>query len=263
MEAIDLRIQFNNEVAQEISIEPEGNNCFRLFTPFMFSDGDHLAIALKKEGDKWLFTDEGDTFMHLSILGVKPEVLRYGVREGILSGILDEFAVVDRFGELILEIEDDNYAHSFYKFSQALLKISDLTYLTRDRVKETFLEDFKSLITEAIDIERCTFNWNDIDLDQSAKYSVDCRVNSMRTPLMVFALQNEQKTLRSIITINQLEKWRIPFFPIGIFKNEDEVSSKTIARFSDVCNKTFSNIEGDDIRERIICYLKELATVRN
>jgi hypothetical protein len=263
MEAIDLQKQFVSKITEEIRIKPQGNDYFRISTPFMFSDGDHFSIAIRKEGKRWIFTDEGDTFMHLSILGVKPETLTHGTREKILSGILEEFSIKYHFGELILEIQEENYGSAFYCFTQALLKISDLTYLNRDTVEATFLEDFKDLITEAVDIERCSFNWNNTRFDKDAKYTVDCRVNSMEKPLMIFAVQNEQKALISIITINQLEKWKIPFFPIGIFKNMEKVGSKTISKFSDVCNKTYSNIDDNENRTRAINYLRELTSQNN
>lgn len=154
MEAIDLQKQFVGKITEEIRIRPQGNDYFRISTPFMFSDGDHFSIAIKKEGKRWIFTDEGDTFMHLSILGVKPDTLNHGTRQKILSGILEEFSIKYRFGELTLEIQEEDYGSAFYCFTQALLKISDLTYLNRDTVAATFLEDFKNLIIEAIDVKK-------------------------------------------------------------------------------------------------------------
>ena len=41
---------FREKVSTKIWIEPDGNERFRVFTPFMFEDGDHLSIVLKKEG---------------------------------------------------------------------------------------------------------------------------------------------------------------------------------------------------------------------
>lgn len=263
METIDIQREFKSKVCEEISVELEGENRYRILTPFMFGDGDHLAITLKKEKDKWVLTDEGDTYMHLSILGVKPGALLYGTRRRILNGVLEEFSLKDRLGELIFEIKDNDFGFALYSFSQALLKISDLTYLSKEQVKYAFLEDFRNLITEAVPIERCAFQWESTEHGKHGKYSVDCRINSMQTPLMLFALQTEQKTLKSIITIHQLEKWGIPFHPIGIFKNMTEISINTVAKFSDVCKKTYSNIEEEENRIRVIKHLKELTAASN
>ena len=40
---------------------------FRVFTPFMFEDGDQLVIVLKKVGESGGYsTDEAHTYMHLT-----------------------------------------------------------------------------------------------------------------------------------------------------------------------------------------------------
>ncbi len=261
MEILEIEKQFNTKICEQIDIEAESENRFKIYTPFIFSDGDHISITLKRENNQWLLTDEGNTYMHLSILGIKSDSLEYGVKHKILSGILEEFTIRDRFGELILAIQDNNFASDLLRFSQALIKISNLTYLSRDRIKQSFLEEFKDLIIETLPTERCTFNWHNQEEDLTGKYSVDCKVNSMQKPLMIFALQNEQKTLSSVITILKLKGWSVPFFPIGIYRNEEKVSSKAVAKFGDVCEKTFSNLEDDETRQNIISYLREKANV--
>jgi hypothetical protein len=40
---------FREKVCSELSLMSEGINRFRVFTPFLFDDGDNLAIVLKKE----------------------------------------------------------------------------------------------------------------------------------------------------------------------------------------------------------------------
>jgi hypothetical protein len=251
--------EFLSKTSDQISLEKVDRNIFEITTPYRFSDGDHFSIVLKKEGQKWILTDEGDTFMHLEVLGISESSLMVGTRHKILSAILEQFSVKDRDGELILEIEDDNYELAFYNFSQALIRISDLEYLSQERAKNTFLEDFKGLIYQSVDPSRCVFNWNDSLKDPVGKYSVDCKINSMEKPLMIFALSSEEKTLKSIITIYELEKWNIPFFPIGIFKDMESINSRIVSRFTNVCHKTYSNLEEEENRFRIVNYLKEMA----
>ena len=57
---------FKQKVSGKIRLTAEGMGRYRVFTPFMFQDGDHLAVVLKREGDHWLLTDEGHTYMHLT-----------------------------------------------------------------------------------------------------------------------------------------------------------------------------------------------------
>ena len=57
---------FKKKLCDKVRLDSEGKDRFRVFTPFRFSDGDHLVIVLKKAGPQWLLSDEGHTFMHLS-----------------------------------------------------------------------------------------------------------------------------------------------------------------------------------------------------
>ena len=42
--------EFHNKVSAKVRLASEGMERFRVFTPFLFEDGDHLAIVLKKGG---------------------------------------------------------------------------------------------------------------------------------------------------------------------------------------------------------------------
>ena len=43
----DIERDFKNKVTEKLSLSSEGIDRYRVFTPFMFEDGDHLAIVLK------------------------------------------------------------------------------------------------------------------------------------------------------------------------------------------------------------------------
>ena len=57
---------FKYKVCESVFLLPEGVNRYRVFAPFLFDDGDHLVIVLKKELDRWVLSDEGHTFMRLT-----------------------------------------------------------------------------------------------------------------------------------------------------------------------------------------------------
>ena len=52
---------FKEKISQKICVAGEGIDRYRVFTPFLFDDGDHLAIVLKRESSRWLLSDEGHT----------------------------------------------------------------------------------------------------------------------------------------------------------------------------------------------------------
>lgn len=54
------------------SCAPRQNGALRLWSPFTFDDGEHLALFLEPGTDgQWLVTDHADTLMHASAYGAK------------------------------------------------------------------------------------------------------------------------------------------------------------------------------------------------
>ena len=45
--------EFKEKVCAKIRIASEGVDRYRVFTPFLFDDGDHLAIVLKRQDSAW------------------------------------------------------------------------------------------------------------------------------------------------------------------------------------------------------------------
>jgi len=238
---------FRERVAASVELRPEGLSRYRVFTPFMFDDGDHLVIVLKQELNRWVLSDEGHTFMRLTYAMEERDFQR-GTRATIIGGALKAFAVADREGELVLEVPGDQYGDALYSFIQAILKISDVTFLTRERVRSTFVQDFQALMRETVADERLTFNWHDKTRDPDIHYPVDCRVNGMSVPLMIYALPGDDKVQFATIALHTFERWELQHRSIGIFERQEEVSRKVLARFSDVCDKQFSTLHGNEKR---------------
>ncbi len=104
---------FKTKVGEKLTLLPEGIDRYRVFTPFIFEDGDHLSIVLKREHEKWLLSDEGHTYMHLTYDLTEKELQR-GTRQKIITNALSLFSVQDRDGELIVLIPDDRYGDALY-----------------------------------------------------------------------------------------------------------------------------------------------------
>ncbi len=245
---------FREKVSASVRVASEGLDRYRVFTPFLFEDGDHLAIVLRRRGKKWTLSDEGHTYMHLTY-DMEEKDFRQGTRQKIISNALSMFSVVDQDGELLLEVEDDQYGDALYTFVQVLLKIADVSFLSRERVRSSFIEDFRAFMSESVPAARMKFDWSDPVHDPQGMYRVDCRVNGMARPLMVFALPSDDKTRDSTIALLQFEKWSISHRSVAIFEDQESITRRVLARFTDVCERQYSSLNAN--KERIRRFLDD------
>jgi hypothetical protein len=247
---------FHDKVCQQVRLVPEGVDRFRVFTPFMTNDGDHLAIVLKRHGPQWILTDEGHTYMQLTY-DMDESVFQAGARSEIITNALAAFSVEDRDGEIVIPVPDSRYGDSLYSFVQAILRINDIRYLSRERARSTFMEDFRMFMQEIMP-QRIAFDWHDPVRDAEGIYPVDCRINGMSTPIYAYGVTGDSKAKDVTIALMQFERWQIPFRSLAIYENQEEVGRKAVAWLSDVAGKQFSNLPAN--KGRIKSYLDAMIT---
>jgi len=256
MNQSSIKEDFRAKVCEQVDLEQEGGpRRFRVLTPFRFEDGDHFGIFLKHEADQWILTDEASTLMHLSYW-LDEEDLDSGNRQEIIQGSLAVFSVENRNGELITPVIDGQFGDALFNFVQALTKVTDVSFLSRERVRSTFMEDFKSFLRNHVPENRLTFDWTDPINDPKGHYPVDCRINQIPRPLFVYALPNENKVQDATINLLKFELWGIKFQSLGIFEEQEAINRKVLAKFTDVCDKAFSSLEEN--RDRIATHLDRI-----
>jgi hypothetical protein len=190
--------------------------------------------------------------MRLSYL-LDERALRSGSRQEIIVNTLSSFGLQDRDGELILPVADGNSGEALFAFAQAALRVSDIRLLTKEIVRSTFLQDFNALLSDIVPDSARVLGWHDSIHDPAANYVVDCRVEAGVKPLFVFALPSDERTSIATITLHQFREWGLRYTPLGIFEEQERINPKVLARYSDIGDKLFSHIPGneDGIREYI------------
>jgi hypothetical protein len=137
MDLKTIEQDFREKVSDKVRISSEGVDRFRVFTPFMLEDGDHLSIVLKRDSGAWILSDEGHTYLHLAYI-LDGNDLQGETRDKLISNALSVSKVEDREGELIETVEDDQFGEALSIFVQALHKITELFMLEiRSKAKRT------------------------------------------------------------------------------------------------------------------------------
>ena len=250
-----VKEDFKKRVCQQIELEQEGENRFRVVTPFRFQDGDHYGIVLKRESAGWILTDEAHTLMHLSYW-LDEDDIESGNRHEILQGSLAAYAVANRGGELVIPVTEERFGDALFDFIQALSKVSDISFLSRERVRSTFIEDLEAFLRSQVSEDRLSVNWTDPTHDPHKKYPVDYRINQIVRPLFIYALPNENHVQEAMINLLTFERWGLKFQSLGIFEEQEGINRKVLAKFTDVCDKAFSSLEEN--RDRIALHLQRI-----
>ena len=158
MDTTEIEQDFQKKVCEQIRLLPEGLMRYVVDHPFVFDDGDHYVVVLRASGEDWELSDEGHTIMHLSYQGF--DLNRGGYRE-IIDNTVSAFGITNHEGELVLSIPEMRFGDGLFTFIQALVKISDIKYLERERVRSLFMDEFRGFLSERIPESRRKFEYND------------------------------------------------------------------------------------------------------
>ena len=194
--------------------------------------------------------------MHLSYY-MDEQRLHSGNCQKLILKALSMFQIEDFDGELIIDVSDGCYGEALYDFVQALLKIIDVTYLSRETVQSTFIDDFRAFLYQKVELTRMTFNWQHPTKDPNGIYKVDCRINGKIPPLFVFALNSDIKTQAAALTLYQFKAWGVDCQPVGIFEKENATTRNVFLRFNDICDTYFTDIikNGEEIGQYLQHYM--------
>jgi hypothetical protein len=242
----DIIEEFKESACGEIDLTSSGINRYLVHVPFSFTDGDHYVVILRPEGDKWVLSDEGHTFMHLSY-ELRDMEFEEGNRRKIIDEVLNSYQIENRAGELVLTIPPSRYGDALFTFVEAITRITDITFLNREVVKSTFREDFDRVVSEKgneAGITNIAFGYTHPLHDPHGNYPVDARLNGvMPRQVLMFAIGNDDQCQTTTIVLHQWEKWQEQFHSIAVFRDQTEINRLYLARLSDVLGKHLPSLE--------------------
>jgi hypothetical protein len=117
-----------------------------LSTPFMDRHNDHLQIFVRKSGDNFILSDEGETISDLKSSGVDVTQPR---RRATIDELARGFGVQNEGGRLVIQASPGNLGQKTHSLIQAMLAVNDMYVLARSRVTSYFREDVEAYLLES------------------------------------------------------------------------------------------------------------------
>ncbi len=121
-------------------------NWVEISTPFTGLFNDTVDIYAKKESNRILLSDDGNTLRNLELSGL--EISRSPKRKEILDRILINYGVRIANDELVTEATEKDFPQKKLNLIAAITETSDMYYLARHTVASVFREDVKAYLDE-------------------------------------------------------------------------------------------------------------------
>lgn len=115
-------------------------------TPFVGLFNDTVDIYAKKEGNRIILSDDGNTLRDLELSGL--EISRSPKRKEILNRILINYGVRINNDELITEATERDFPQKKLNLISAISETADMYYLARHTVASVFREDVRTYLDE-------------------------------------------------------------------------------------------------------------------
>ncbi len=115
-------------------------------TPFVGLFNDTVDIYAKKEGNKIILSDDGNTLRDLELSGL--EITRSPKRKEILDRILINYGVRINNEELTTEATERDFPQKKLNLISAISETADMYFLAKHTVASVFREDVKAYLDE-------------------------------------------------------------------------------------------------------------------
>lgn len=138
----DVLDLLKQQYCSDLELEERSLNKYMIHTGYTYPDGDELHILLEKQDDAWCFTDDGHTMMWLSYSDFELTDTRRSLLEKTLRS--NNVRIDD--GVLYVSCSNRDYDRlgaCLRSMIQTEIQLTDLQYLEKDVVRDTFNEDLR------------------------------------------------------------------------------------------------------------------------
>ena len=180
------------------------------------------------------------------------ELFYEGARASLREQIVRESGIEEDQGIFSIETPPDQGAGALFRFGQALTKIHDLTFLSRERVASTFYEDLRGLVFTILDEEVVETDYipPDVQTPTTIRSTTDSREG--REVGVPVRHPGRDKARLTTIMLSHFLLHRVPFESVIVFADQQEIPRLDLARLTNVAGTAVASLEAeDDLRRKI------------
>lgn len=248
-----LEKQLCERLCASVSIHRRDDGVHMLDSPFTFPDGDRYPIYLSESRSGGVtLSDRGHTLMHISY---EHDVDAFfdGPRASLREQIVRETGIEERDGAFAITASPHQVADALFALGQALTKIYDLTFLSRDRVVSTFYDDLKDMLFTMVDEDNIDADYIPIEIPDGTNYPVDYRLEGRDgIPVFLYGVPGRDKARLTTIMLSHFLLHELAFESVIVYADQQDIPRLDLARLTNVAGTAVSSLEATkDLQRKI------------
>ena len=246
-------------LCEEVQVKERPDGTLMIRSSFAFPDGDRFPIRLSEAPAGGLrLSDQGHTLMHMSY---EHEVDSFmdGPRGMLLERIMGETGLTWDQGAFCFDTAPERLSESLFAFGQALTRIYDLTLFSRAHVASTFYDDLKKSLLELVAENKIHQNYQP-PVPNAEAYPVDFMLQGKNgMELFLYGILNRDKARLTTIMLAHFHRHEAKFASLLVFKDQEEIPRRDLARLSDVGGDMVSRLDPDILGRKLRHHLGSAA----
>lgn len=244
---MEILNSLQQNMGKNITLEPAGDKVQRLYAPFFHEDGDMFSIYIEETDNGYLIRDYGNTLMRVSYTFDVNSDRKKKVLNSIIASNNGEYDD----GELLVHTNANDIAKDVYRFGQIVSKVSSIKMLSVDNVRTLFFDYLSEYVNENLmrfGVER------NIAPTQDSSLVVDYVIPTPKRPFYMFAVNDDTRASRAVISCLTFQKKNIPFRSIIVHENFNALGAFYRNQITNASDKQFSSL--DDFESDGVSYIE-------